>query len=46
MLNITYLLVWLLSTGGHRVCLPQCRERPRSEIWDGCRNYRGDRLFD
>lgn len=40
----THLLVWLLGAGGHRVRLPQCRERPRPEVCDG-RDYRRDGLF-
>lgn len=42
---MSYLFVWLLGTGGHRVCLPQSGERSRPEVWDSCGGDRGVRVF-
>lgn len=41
----SYLLVWLLHAGGHRVCLPQGGERPRPDVCDRCRDCGDDGLF-
>lgn len=42
---ITYLFVWLFGTGRHRIGLPQSREGPGPDVWDGGTGHGGDGVF-
>lgn len=40
-----YLLVWLFGARGHRVGLPQSREGPGPDVWDGGSAHGGHGVF-
>lgn len=42
---ITNLLVWLFGTRRHRVGLPQRREGPGPDVWDGGTGHGRDGVF-
>lgn len=42
---MAYLLVWLFGARRHRVGLPQSREGPGPDVWDGGTGHGGHGVF-